>query len=129
VLTIDGHAVVAIEVPESRSAPQFTDPAYKRIGSESVQASREMLDEMIADRMEPVRLLRRFKGKEINYTRFDPTIGSRIRQGGIGTAVLLQVDGQGVVLDMGGGATESAAWGRVSLDPIRADARPLIRIS
>lgn len=48
--TISGRTVLAIEVLPSSEKPHFAGPAYIRVGSESVIASKEKYEELIASR-------------------------------------------------------------------------------
>src|SRR5882724_2588775 len=57
VLNISGLEVVAVSVLPSRNRPHFTGPAYVRIGSESCEATEQMLTELIASRTDEGRLL------------------------------------------------------------------------
>jgi hypothetical protein len=48
--TVDDKTVVAVVISASDERPHFTGPAYVRIGSESVNASAEQFDKLIASR-------------------------------------------------------------------------------
>lgn len=48
--TVDDKTVVAVVISPSAEAPHFTGPAYVRVGSESVNASAEQFDKLIASR-------------------------------------------------------------------------------
>lgn len=50
VLQVEGRDVLAIVIPESTNRPHFAGSAFVRRGSESVNASREVFDELIARR-------------------------------------------------------------------------------
>jgi hypothetical protein len=50
--TVDGKTVVAVVIGASDERPHFTGPAYVRVGSESVNASAELFEKLIASRNE-----------------------------------------------------------------------------
>jgi Schlafen, AlbA_2 len=47
VLQVDGVEILAVEVMPSPKRPHFSGPAFVRIGSESVAASRELFEQML----------------------------------------------------------------------------------
>jgi len=61
VLTCDGKSVVAVVIPPSSGKPHFTGPAFVRVGSESVKASQEQLDELVLNRIDKCREILRYK--------------------------------------------------------------------
>jgi len=61
-----GKRIVAVVVPASDQRPHFAGPAFVRRGSESVAASKEMFDELIASRHEKARVLLRWKQSVIS---------------------------------------------------------------
>jgi hypothetical protein len=61
ILLDDQHTVVAVIVPASAQRPHFAGQAYKRVGSKTVKASPEMLDELIASRNTKAGAILRFK--------------------------------------------------------------------
>ncbi|MFM0282358.1 ATP-binding protein [Paraburkholderia sediminicola] len=65
VLNAEDSAVVAVEVSESDQRPHFTGPAFVRRGSESVNASPEQFDELIASRNDKARAILRMRGLPI----------------------------------------------------------------
>src|SRR6266487_128632 len=69
--------VVAIVIPHSTKRPHFTGKAYKRVGSQNVEASEEMLDEMIASRNETAGRLLAHKGEIISVDFESRLLGSR----------------------------------------------------
>lgn len=50
VIEKDGKSIVAISIEESANKPHFAGPAYVRRGSESIAASPELYEELIASR-------------------------------------------------------------------------------
>src|SRR2546426_10207171 len=50
ILSTEQGKVVAVVVPFSPKRPHFTGKAYKRVGSQTIEASDEMLNDMIASR-------------------------------------------------------------------------------
>ena len=65
VLNAEGTAIVAIEVCGSDERPHFTGPAFVRRGSESVNASPEQFDELIASRNDKARAILRMRGRPV----------------------------------------------------------------
>jgi len=61
-----GVEIVAVAVNVSRDRPHFAGPAYVRIGSESVKASQEMFNEMVAARNDKARRILAERGKLIS---------------------------------------------------------------
>ena len=62
----EGEAeVVAVVVPASHERPHFAGHAYKRVGSKTVKASAEMLDELVAGRNTKAGKILRHKGERI----------------------------------------------------------------
>ena len=57
VITKDGKSVVAAIVSESAMRPHFAGPAYVRRGSESLNATSEILNDLLASRNSVVRTL------------------------------------------------------------------------
>ena len=62
VMTLDGKDVVAVRVMASPDRPHFTGLAYVRVGSESVKASPQLFDEMVAARNSKVAAILRLRG-------------------------------------------------------------------
>ena len=62
VLTLDGKDVVAVRVLASPDRPHFTGLAFVRVGSESVRASPQLFDEMVAARNSKVHAILRLRG-------------------------------------------------------------------
>jgi hypothetical protein len=58
-----GVDVVAVVVETSEQRPHFTGHAYIRRGSETVKASPELFDELVATRIDKVRRILQEKGK------------------------------------------------------------------
>ncbi|ABK13622.1 MULTISPECIES: AlbA family DNA-binding domain-containing protein [Burkholderia] len=73
--TIDEKTVVAVVVSSSDGRPHFTGPAYVRVGSESVKASAEQFDKLIASRNEKAGAILRMRDQPITVEaigrRFD----------------------------------------------------------
>lgn len=62
VFDVDGKSVVAVVFPASRDKPHFTGPAFVRIGSESVNASKAQYEELILNRIDKAREIQRYRG-------------------------------------------------------------------
>ena len=67
-IQVDGKTVVAICVPSSRRKPHFAGPAFVRRGSESVVASVELYEELIASRVDKCRQILAWRGQIITVT-------------------------------------------------------------
>ncbi len=63
-MAVAGQTVVvlAVLIPPSRSRPHFSGPAYVRRGSQTIEASAAMMDELVAARIDKVRVLQRLTG-------------------------------------------------------------------
>jgi len=61
VLNESGVAIVCVTVFSSRDKPHFAAPAYVRIGSESVAASREKFEELITSRNDKARQILQYR--------------------------------------------------------------------
>ena len=64
VLNESGVNIIAVTVFSSRNKPHFAGPAYVRIGSESVVASREMFEELITSRNDKARQILRYRDQD-----------------------------------------------------------------
>lgn len=62
VLTVDEKSAVAVVVAASKNRPHFTGPVYVRVGSESVEASKEQFEALILSRNDKVRAILEWKG-------------------------------------------------------------------
>jgi hypothetical protein len=64
---VDGNSkeILAVVIPASKQKPHFSGAAWVRKGSETVRASAEMFEELIASRHETVRVLQKHKGNRI----------------------------------------------------------------
>jgi hypothetical protein len=102
-LIVKGQTVLAIIVPESRTSPHFTGPAYVRQGSESVKASAAMYEQLLADHVSAARRLRPWVGKEILVEQqvISPRVG-RMWNGSTPRRKLLSVDAIGITLELPG---------------------------
>lgn len=129
-LTVSDRNVVAVMVGESKAAPHFTGPAYRRMGSESVNATTQMLSEMIADRIEPARLLRPWIGKDVHViAEYYPIQGRRVWPEQPASFRLDSVDAQGAVLSVDGVVRIRADWKRTSLQPGGSGETPILRVA
>lgn len=66
VLNVHGASVVAVMIESSQQRPHFTGAAYVRRGSESVNASAEALDQLIASRNQKAGRLQSMAGKKVS---------------------------------------------------------------
>lgn len=130
-LSADGDkTVVALIVPESKRAPHFTGEAYVRRGSESIVASTEMYEQLLANHVSPVRLLGPYVGQEIEVEAetTDHRHG-RVWSGSRPRRKLLAVDEIGITVELSGAAPITADWSRVKLQPIVQGRPPYVRIA
>lgn len=65
VLETEGKSVVAVVVEHSRKKPHFSGPAFVRRGSESVAATEELYNELIASRNSKTHKLLQWKSKRV----------------------------------------------------------------
>lgn len=79
VVKIDGEDVVAVIVNPSSNRPHFTGPAYMRRGSESINASPELFEEMVASRNTKAGALLRLKGQLVTVVGVGHNLGSTRR--------------------------------------------------
>ena len=75
-LIVQGRSLLAVVVPPSNKRLHFTGPAYTRRGSESVAASRELFDELIASRNEKAGAILRMRGAPITVICIQHRLGS-----------------------------------------------------
>jgi hypothetical protein len=76
VLEAEGKAVVAVVVPSSTNRPHFSGPAFIRRGSESVTASPELFEELIASRNDKVAAILRMRGAPVTVICVQHKLGS-----------------------------------------------------
>jgi hypothetical protein len=78
VLPVGDKTVVAVVVSASLNRPHFTGPAFVRVGAESVEASKEMFDDLIFSRNDKCRVILkrkdqvvtvRVRGKKLGHPR------------------------------------------------------------
>jgi len=67
-----GNKIVAVVVKSSIQRPHFAGPAYVRKGSESVKASEEVYEDLIASRNDKARAILRHKGELITVIARQP---------------------------------------------------------
>jgi predicted HTH transcriptional regulator len=65
IINVQGQNVVAVSVPESSSRPHFAGPAFVRRGSESVIATRQQYEDLIASRHDKCRVLQGWKDQVV----------------------------------------------------------------
>ncbi len=88
VIRPNGLNVIAVVVPSSRSRPHFTGSAYVRVGAESVAATAQQYEELIASRHEACRILQTWRtlitvwevGFQLNHMRAIPGQGRAFRE-------------------------------------------------
>lgn len=71
VFTVDGKSVVAVLIEASSERPHFAGPAFVRRGSESVVASKQVFEELIASRNTKAGKLLRNKDQLITFRQID----------------------------------------------------------
>ena len=79
VLAVDGKSVVAMLVEASLERPHFAGPAFVRRGSESVAASKDVYEELIASRNAKAGKILRNKDHLITFRQIDLDQWSRHR--------------------------------------------------
>ena len=80
ILEKDGKKLLAVVIPASSTKPHFAGPAYIRVGSESVKATAELYEQLIASRNEKCGAIQRLgrttltviSHKKLGDTRFIP---------------------------------------------------------
>lgn len=80
VIKVDGHDVIAVVITESPCPPHFTGKAYVRKGAESCEASDDLLQELVEERLGKVRELRKWKNKVVTVSREDMLTADRMGQ-------------------------------------------------
>ena len=75
VLPVDGRSVVAVIVEASVDRPHFSGPAFVRKGCESVAASPEMYEELIASRNSKAGKILRNKGAVVTLAAHEVWLG------------------------------------------------------
>ncbi len=69
VLEKDGKRFLAVIVPGSESRPHFAGPAFVRDGTQTVVASNDQFDRLIAERNSKTYEILRWKGKAVTFTQ------------------------------------------------------------
>ena len=75
IFPLEGKQVLAVIVGASHDRPQFSGPAYVRQGSESVAASKELYEELIASRVEKARVILGWKNQTVTVEIVGVTLG------------------------------------------------------
>lgn len=78
-LDVDGNGVLAVEVPHSTTRPHFAGAAYVRRGSESVAASREQYEQLIASRHDKCRVISAWGNAPITVEMVGKRLGDQRR--------------------------------------------------
>ena len=65
VLATDSQQFLCVLVPGSPSRPHFSGPAYVRVGSQSVEASRQQYERLIAERNNKAYKILKYEGQPI----------------------------------------------------------------
>lgn len=76
VLPVNGKQVLAVIVQPSNNRPHFAGPAYVRRGSESIVASKEIFEELIASRLEKPRTILKWRGQIITVETVGKKLGN-----------------------------------------------------
>ncbi len=84
VLDVEGKAVVAVVIPPSQNKPHFSGSAFVRRGSESVAASPELFEELIASRSDKVAAILQMRGAPISVVCVQHRLGSTQQVSGSG---------------------------------------------
>ena len=131
-LKIDNADVLAVVVMPSESKPHFTGKAYVRRNNETKEASDDMLDKLVADRLSLVRALTPSIGGRISYQKQKEfgTACNRTWQGNQQQADLVAVNGHYLTIRESELAPHlSFALKRVMLEFDHQNQRPLLRIA
>jgi hypothetical protein len=64
VLSVSGVNIVAVVVFPSKNRPHFAGPAFVRIGSESVNASTQLFEELITSRSDKARQMLQYRDSD-----------------------------------------------------------------
>lgn len=129
-LVVKDRVVLAVIVPESRTSPHFTGPAYVRKGSENVKASAVMYEQLMVDHVSAARHLRPWVGKEIRVEQeVERWRAPRGWAGLIQLWKVLSVDSIGITLQQPSAGPVVADWKRVALQPDIPGQPPFVRIS
>jgi hypothetical protein len=75
-LTISGKRIVAVEIPPSSQRPHFAGIAYVRRGSQSIEASAELYNELLSTHCSVVGQILKWKGKFITVRVQGTKLGS-----------------------------------------------------
>lgn len=75
VVTVDGKHIVAVIVPYSPDRPHFAGKAFVRKGSETVEASRQQYEELIASRHSKAGAILALKGQVISVITVAKILG------------------------------------------------------
>lgn len=76
VLSVDGKDILAIIIPHSTNRPHFTGPVYIRRGSESVIATEDAFEELIASRSSKCWEIMKWKNKLVTVIARGKELGS-----------------------------------------------------
>jgi schlafen family protein len=76
VVASNGRNVLAVEVPASSNRPHFAGLAYVRQGSESVQATPELFEQLVASRVTKAGAILRLKGQPITVVALGKELGA-----------------------------------------------------
>lgn len=79
VLEKNGKHIVAVEVFHSKERPHFSGPAYIRNGSQSIKASKEKFEELVATRNSKIYEIMKWKGKMVSVVACGKKLGSTKR--------------------------------------------------
>lgn len=79
VVVTNGKNVIAVEVPASRSRPHFAGLSYVRQGSESIQATPELFEQLVASRVPKAGAILRLKGQLITVIALGKELGATKR--------------------------------------------------
>jgi hypothetical protein len=76
VLHVDGKPILAVVVSHSNDRPHFSGPAYVRIGSENVSASKQIFEELITYRVSKACEILKWKGKTVTVVARGKYLGN-----------------------------------------------------
>lgn len=76
VLNVENKKIIAIVIPYSNNRPHFSGPAYIRRGSQSVIASEQVFDELIATRSSKVHEIMKWKYQIVTVIAIGKKLGS-----------------------------------------------------
>jgi len=76
VLRLNGKEVLAVVIPSSSNRPHFSGPAFVRRGSQTIGASEDVFNDLIASRSSKPAAILRYKGQQVTVVAKGKELGS-----------------------------------------------------